>query len=312
MKKSIYILGIICLSIILFGTIFKVMHFPGAAILITVGLGALSLIFLPITYFKLLKSTNDKLLKLVYHAGFIAFSIDFIGMVFKINHFPGASWFLIVGLPLPFVLFLPAYIVYHSKRKLKTDLNFFGIILFMVYLGVFSSLLSLSTSRSFLNSYVISTESLSNTNQFLISEIESNNTYNSQQLVNQIEGMKQSLIKAVESEESQSIKKDESISYYQIHKKDARLNIQQFNNAGFNSFNKQFENFKIELKESDSNDFTSRLIDEIDIYRISNKEGENPIITKLPLISVLNILTDWQNKILLINYTLSTNIENES
>lgn len=310
MKRSIYILGIICLSIILFGTLFKVMHFPGAAILMTVGLGTLALVFLPITYYKLLKSTDDKLLKWIFHAGFIAFSVGFIGMLFKINHWPGANWFLIIGLPLPFILFLPAYIIYHSKRKLKTNLNFFGIILFMVYLGVFSSLLSLRTGNSILNAYAISTESLSNTNQFLMSETESNNTFSSQQLVNQIESMKQSLIKTIDSENSQFIKLNGNISYHQIYKKDAKLNIQQFNDAGFNSFNKQFENFKTELMNS--NDFTSRLIDEIDIYRITNKERENPIITKLPLIVVLNVLTDWQNKILLINYTLSINIENES
>ncbi len=304
MKKSIYILGITCLSITLFGTIFKVMHFPGATILMTVGLGVLALLFLPITYYKLLNSTNDKLLKFVFHTGFIAFSVGFIGMLFKINHWPGANWFLIVSLPLPFILFLPSYIIYHSKRKLKNNLNYFGIILFMIYLGVFSSLLSLSTSNNVINTFAFSTESLFNTNQFLISETEPNSTNSSQQLINQIENMKKSLIKTVESENVQSIKTDGSINYYKIYKKDAKITLQCFNDAGFSNFNKQFEEYKTVLKEYETNDFTKRLISEIDLYRIAKTKDANPIITKLPLITILNVLTDWQNKILLINYSL--------
>ena len=84
------------------------------------------------------------------------------------------------------------------------------------------------------------------------------------------------------------------------------MNIQQFNDVGFQNFNKQFEKFKIELKKSDYNDFIARLVDEIDIYRVPEIAGEKPIITMLHLITVLNILTDWQNKILLINMNLQS------
>ena len=48
------------------------------------------------------------MLRFVYTAAFISFIIDFIGMAFKILHWPGAAILLIIGIPLPFILFLPA------------------------------------------------------------------------------------------------------------------------------------------------------------------------------------------------------------
>ena len=106
MKKSIYILGVISLSITLLATIFKVMHLAGAGVLLIAGLGGLTFVFLPLAFAKLLKSTDDKLLKFVFTAAYISFTVDFIGMLFKILHWPGAGLFLIVGIPLPFILFL--------------------------------------------------------------------------------------------------------------------------------------------------------------------------------------------------------------
>ncbi len=304
MKKTVYIIGIVCLSIILFGTIFKLMHFPGAAILLIIGLMSLTLVFLPISYYKLLKSTNDKLLKLVFHTAFFAFFVSFVGMLFKILNWPGAGWFLIVGLPLPFVLFLPAYIVYHNKRKLKTDLHFFSIILFMIYLAVFSSLLALSTSYNVINAYAHSTQSIADANKFLASQTKFTASKNSEQLINEIEKIKQSLITSVNSDNVDALEPDGSINYHMIYDKNKKMPIQFFNDAGFIQFNKQFDKYKTKILKSNSNNLISRLIKDIDIYRVTKEDEANPIITKLSLISALNVLTDWQNKILLISYNL--------
>ena len=167
MKKSIYIFGIFCLSIVLIGTLFKTMHLPGSSILLTLGLLCTSLLFLPIALFHCTKATTDPLLKFVYYMAYISFTVDFVGMLFKIMHWPGASWFMIVGVPLPFVLFLPAYLVYHTKRKLKTDLNFLGVILVMIYLGVFSSMLAINVGYNVYKGYAQAAQELSQTNKLI-------------------------------------------------------------------------------------------------------------------------------------------------
>lgn len=143
MSKTVNYLGMISLALVLVATILKVNHLPGAAIALILGLGSISIIFLPVAYVQLLTNTSDNLLKWVYHAAFISFFIDFVGMIFKVLHWPGASILMTIGVPLPFVLFLPLYMRYHNKRQLKTDSAFFSVVLFMIYLGVFSSLLAI-------------------------------------------------------------------------------------------------------------------------------------------------------------------------
>jgi hypothetical protein len=304
MKKNIYILGLICLTLILFAVIFKISHWPGAAILLIAGIGSLVLIFLPIAYAIAIKNSDDKLLKNLYTAAFISFSVDFIGMLFKIMHWPGAGIFMMIGIPLPFILFLPVYIYYHIKRKLKTDLNFFAILLFMIYVGVFSTLLALKPGLEILNSYAQSTNALAQANKYL-----SANTFqgtpseisnSSQQLANQIEEIKHKLLVAYGQETL--IKPDKSIDYTAVLTKDLNISLEKLNECGFKKFNEDFEIFNktLRVKSTDSNSL--RLIEEIDHYRFSFDKNDEPLIAALPYILIMNVLSDWQNKLLLINY----------
>ncbi len=313
MKKSIYILGVISLSITLLATIFKVMHLAGAGVLLIAGLGGLTFVFLPLAFAKLLKSTDDKLLKFVFTAAYISFTVDFIGMLFKILHWPGAGLFLIVGIPLPFILFLPAYITYHNKRKLKTDINFSAIILFMIYVGVFSSLLAFDKNKSAYPAYAHSAYEISTKNQYLVSEtagnINSDISVSVSELVKQIEVMKQKLIVQANPENDDLFQPDGTVDYYQMFGKEMKLNLPMLNEAGLIKFNKEFEQLNKLLSVEPVNLNTKRLINEIDTYRLPKYDGDRPLIVKLPLIVSLSVLSDWQNKLLLINYMYSNDSE---
>jgi len=309
MKKNIYILGLICLTLILFAVIFKISHWPGAAILLIAGIGSLALIFLTIAYTVAIKNSDDKLLKNLYTAAYISFSIDFIGMLFKIMHWPGAGIFLMIGIPLPFILFLPVYIYYHIKRKLKTDLNFFAILLFMIYVGVFSTLLALKPGLEILNSYAHSTNQLAQANKYLSANALQGTSAeilnSSQQLANQIEEIKHKLL--VANGQEMLIKSDKSIDYTAVLTKDLNISLEQLNESGFKKFNEDFEAFSKILKEKFPDSNSARWIEEIDHYRFNSNKKDGPIIATLPFILVMNILTDWQNKLLLINYMNENN-----
>ncbi len=312
MKKNIYILGLICLTIILFAVIFKISHWPGAAIFLIAAIGSLALIFMPIAFAVAIKNSDDKLLKYLYTAAFISFSIDFIGMLFKIMHWPGTGIFMMIGIPLPFILFLPVYIYYHIKRKLKTDLYFFAVLLFMIYVGVLSTLLALRPGLEILNSYTNSTNELAEANKYLSAntihcapfEI-SNST---KELVKQIEDIKHKLLNTNDYENKLQIKSDGSIAYTKILAKDLKISIERFNECGYNKFNQDFEVFSKILVEKYPNSNTHRLLEEINIYRFPENKEEIPVIVQLPLISFLNVLTDWQNKLLLINYMMENKL----
>jgi len=304
MKKIINSIGLVCMAIILIASIFKSMHFPGANILLIAGLGTMTLIFLPIAYILLLKSSTDSLQKLVFHAAFISFSIDFAGMLFKIMHWPGAGWFMIIGLPLPFVLFLPAYIIYHSKRKLKTDTNFFAILLFMIYLGVFSSLLAVDANYSTIKAYAHSASEISELNKYVINETNSTRVSTlsdkNNELVQLIESIKKSTVLAANADNKEFIYTDGTIDYSLIYGKTNNYALPIYHSQDYFIFNEQFEEYSKMLK--DANTDVLRLIDEINEYRLPKEEREKPLIFELPAIITLTVLNDWQNKLLLIEY----------
>jgi hypothetical protein len=298
MKKYIYITGMLILCVLLAASFFKVNHLPGANPLILAGLGGIALIFLPLGYFRLLKSTDDKLLRFVYSAAFISFLIDFVGAAFKILHWPGAGILLIIGVPLPFVLFLPAYIKYHNKRKLKADIHFFTIVLFMVYLGVFSSLLAIDASRNVVDAYAHAANNLTETNDFL--EKNTSISPKAKELIQQLENIKQELVTYSNEKSRQAHTFENQIDYKNIPRKNIRIQHKDLKKAGLDNFNENFEKYHQQLYKTENN---QRLLKEINLYRLSESPKSTPIVEQLPLIGILNVLTDWQNKILLIEYS---------
>ena len=112
MKNKIYYLGIFSGVVTASGCIFKLMHWPLAGILLTIGLLFLSLFFLPVAIANIVKMENDRKLKIFYILTAIVMAINFIGALFKIMHWPGASTLLIIGL-------LTSYIVTHNNTTAK-------------------------------------------------------------------------------------------------------------------------------------------------------------------------------------------------
>lgn len=157
MKKIIYISGIVIIVFILLGALFKLMHWPGASILLILGLGSFSFWFLPAALLNNYRKANMKHWKWVYIVTFITFFIDTMGALFKIQHWPGAGWLLITGITLPFILFLPFFIYRASKEKAFPIINFMGVMFGLTFLSVFTALLALNVSKSVLNHALIST-----------------------------------------------------------------------------------------------------------------------------------------------------------
>ena len=163
MKKLIYISGIVIINFFVIGALFKILHWPGAGILITLGLGLFCLGFLPLAFIQSYKG-NGKKNKSLYLAGFICVFITLLGALFKIQHWHGANWFLIFGIPLPFLYFLPIYIYHHNKLKEKSSVNFVGVMFMMVYIAVFSAILAINVSRDILVAFCTGDEDIVKTN----------------------------------------------------------------------------------------------------------------------------------------------------
>lgn len=170
MKKSVYITGISCAILMLFGCVFKVMHWPGAGPMIIASVLLFCFWFLPAGLMNNYESLPLRKMKTLHVVSFIVFSVCMMGVLFKVMHWPGASVFLLLGILLPFIVFLPMYL-YHTREEEKTgNKNFFGLTIGLTFLAVFGVLLALSVSKQVIQSAVISVTQNETTTKFFAGE----------------------------------------------------------------------------------------------------------------------------------------------
>jgi len=136
------------------GTLFKIQHWPFANILLVFGelLTILTLIIGGISYLISRRSqTGSKILTAVGILGIVLF---FLGTLFKLEHWPGATIMLILGAITLFSIFIPIY-AYKAYKEEKTVKNSFIFSVFaLTFIITFTFLLSLNSSRSILDGFV--------------------------------------------------------------------------------------------------------------------------------------------------------------
>ncbi|MDY0100012.1 MAG: hypothetical protein RBR81_12505 [Bacteroidales bacterium] len=148
MKQKIYILGLITLLVVLTGLILKVNHWPAAGIMISAGMIIFVLVFLPLAMLNHYKAEGSRINLPLYIVTYITVLLVFTSMLFKIMHWPGAGILLFVTLPLPYVIFLPVYLIVTSKIRNFNIFNTVFILMLLVFISVFSALLALSVSKN--------------------------------------------------------------------------------------------------------------------------------------------------------------------
>jgi hypothetical protein len=147
MKQKIYILGIISAMVLITGAMFKVQHWPAAQILLTLGTILLLVFFLPAALINHYRVNSNKQYKLLYLTTYVTCFVVFTAMLWKIQHWPFAGYAVLIGVPFPFVVFLPVWLYETSKIK-NFDINNTIYILFLLALqAVFSVLLALNVTK---------------------------------------------------------------------------------------------------------------------------------------------------------------------
>ena len=118
MKKVTFGFGLTSTFLLLAGTIFKLMHWPGANIMFMIGAVFLALVYLPlILKHKLKESPSNE--AILHISGFVGLAFTTVGSLFKIMHWPGASMLLLFGMGTLAFLYVPIYFF----KKYKTSVN---------------------------------------------------------------------------------------------------------------------------------------------------------------------------------------------
>jgi len=179
---GLYITGMISGMMTIVGALFKLQHMPGSGVLLTLGLGSLALVFVPmfvIVQMREAQKKNKPINKVQYYGGMIAGVLFILGALFKTMHWPGGgigfitSWFLVA------VLLLPMLALNQLKQKGNRINNFFTIVVVISFIAILLMAWFRSRPRNVLegfffpeNSMTINASYLSNqSNKFMNSAI---------------------------------------------------------------------------------------------------------------------------------------------
>jgi hypothetical protein len=147
MKKVIGVLGIISALAVIAGVLFKINHFPGAGILLAVGLILVSLIVFPFMgYFELAKGSST-IQKIATISGYLAATILSLATLFKIMMWPGSPLVFYTGLFLLVIIFLPSYTFKNYKIAENKMMAFSRSLLILAGVIVFWGLIPISKGQ---------------------------------------------------------------------------------------------------------------------------------------------------------------------
>jgi hypothetical protein len=136
MKNLMKISGVTGTVLLGFAAIFKISHWPLAGLLITLGAFVLSFLFLPSALVVLWKETKNQKKLILFISAFIAGVAFIFGMLFKIQHWPGANIIILAGLLTGAILFVPSLLIQlfsDQTKKHKRYLYVIGVLSILIY-----------------------------------------------------------------------------------------------------------------------------------------------------------------------------------
>jgi hypothetical protein len=147
MKRTMIIsAGITAFSFIT-GALFKIMHWPGASVMILLSIVTLCFVFLPILFLFKTKETNSTREKITLGVATIFGITISLATLFKIMHWPGANLMWLSSLGFLFFIFLPLFF-FSGIRKPETKLNtIISSVLILVAIGLLFALTQLRSSK---------------------------------------------------------------------------------------------------------------------------------------------------------------------
>jgi hypothetical protein len=138
MKNTMKISGVAGTILFGFAAMFKIQHWPGAGILITLGAFVLAFLFLPSALVVLWKESHNRKRLFLFISAFLTGIFFIAGILFKIQHWPGAGKALMLATLSGTLLFIPSLLASRLRdqemkaKKVVYILGSVGIILYVV------------------------------------------------------------------------------------------------------------------------------------------------------------------------------------
>jgi len=136
MRKTMFITGAISTVAFIIGSFLKIMHQPGANVLLFLGFISISLLFLPLLFILKSREAAHVRDKLIMATGTAVAILYCLSMLFLLFHWPGARIIWLSTLIITSFVFLPAYF-FTGIRKEETKINtIISSVLIMAVIGI--------------------------------------------------------------------------------------------------------------------------------------------------------------------------------
>lgn len=160
MKNFTYLFGLTSAILTILGSFFKRMHWPGAGIMISVGMVLIVFVFLPLYFITNHRQQPEKKNPVYAIVGYLTIALLLAGATFKIQHWPGAGWLIYGSIGFLLIGFVPLYVVNAFQRSGKEKANLPYIVMLLVGIACVMLMGNVNMGKDLLNIY--QDESISN------------------------------------------------------------------------------------------------------------------------------------------------------
>jgi len=288
MKNKIYIFGIVLLILFAIGSIFKVNHLAGAGIMISVSLALFSLVFCPMALVSAYRAEGKH--AFIYVIGGITIAINFVAALFKIMHWRYAGIMLTIGIIIPFILFLPAYLVYQGKKGVRNIKNLILVLFLLVYIAAMDAMMAVNVSKDVIDDtmlvndhYTLLIAYYQESTQDHLSDLDSADlttgrmlAEKTDQLVAEINQLKEALVMEVSKDNDKAVSKESGVNIYKVIGKDNRNVSTQVMIVGDRALDlkqsiDEYKDFLNEITENQQVDFIDKYLDTDDFEWEGNR-----------------------------------------
>jgi len=172
MKNFTYLFGLSSAIITILGSLFKRMHWPGAGILITVGMILIVFVFLPLYFITNHREQAERKNPVYAIVGYLTIAFLLAGATFNIMHWPGAGWLVYGSIGFLLLGFVPLYVVNVFQRSGKEKVTLPYIAMLLVGIACVMLMGSVNMGKEALDMY--QNEALANENR--IEEVQERST----------------------------------------------------------------------------------------------------------------------------------------
>ena len=288
MKNKIYIFGIVLLILFAIGSIFKVNHLAGAGIMISVSIALFSLVFCPMALVSAYRAEGKH--AFIYVIGGITIAINFVAALFKIMHWRYAGIMLTIGIIIPFILFLPAYLVYQGKKGVRNIKNLILVLFLLVYIAAMDAMMAVNVSKAVIDDtmlvndhYTLLIAYYQESTQDHLSDLDSADlttgrmlAEKTDQLVAEINQLKEALVMEVSKDNDKAVSKESGVNIYKVIGKDNRNVSTQVMIVGDRALDlkqsiDEYKDFLNEITENQQVDFIDKYLDTDDFEWEGNR-----------------------------------------